>query len=614
MTEPAGPIPFARGPFEVRIERSHFAVMRDGVRLSMDLYFPVGVDEKLPVIMERTPYDKGVNRTADPAAPITMSSKFHYFASHGYVCAVQDVRGKHESEGQFTVLNHDVEDAHDTFDWFGDQPWFNGKIGMIGCSIPGAAQLKAAQTRHPFLAALILQSAATGHGSAGGTMAKFWRRGGAVALTVAFWAHYHGTKLFYRPSMPLSREEFLNAVDRFRPAPDLGDILAVYTSEEGKGWLRDAFMTLPVVDIPKFMKSLPSDWEDLAGRAPTDPWWDDGNYLEDDTVVDVPALHINSWHDYGVNETLLQYRHFRERSPSANSRDNQFVIISPLSHCNCESVSERTMSGDRCVGDARFDFWGTYLGWYDYLLKGMDNGFADRPRIQYYVPGLDCWKSADTWPLPAAETRRLYLSSDSSANTLHGSGRLSFEPPVRRSVDRYTYDPAAPIYNFGREVLLGSFNLTDELGRQDVLVYTSEPLEAGIEITGSMRARVHLSADVLDTDLAVKIFDVDLEGRSLALQQGYLRLRYREGFDREVMLEPGVITSVDIDMLVYANFFKPGHRIRIAISSSDAPTYDRNLNTGGDNSRETKGVIAHVAIHSAPDAPSFIELPVISPV
>ena len=242
------------------VERSHFVHMRDGVRLSMDLYMPEGVSLPMPVILERTPYDKSAVRRADQAAPVNMINKAWYFASHGYVFAVQDQRGKFESEGDYVVLNHDVEDARDTLDWLVAQPWCNGRVGMIGVSIPGAAQIKAAQTLHPALAALIPQAAATGHGSAGGTMAKFWLRGGVQNLTIALWCHFCGSKLFMRPPRPLSREAFLEVADLFDLAPNVGTFLdAVSAQDLFQPKFKEALLSLPIVDITRRLGSPPTD-------------------------------------------------------------------------------------------------------------------------------------------------------------------------------------------------------------------------------------------------------------------------------------------------------------------------------------------------------------------
>lgn len=612
---PAETILFEKGPYQVKVERSHFVPMRDGVRLSTDLYFPLGYEGKLPVIMERTPYNKANRRNADPDAPITPDNQAYYFASHGYVVAVQDRRGKFESEGKYTIGHNDVNDANDTLDWFGQQAWFNGRVGMMGCSIPGGNVIKAAQTQHPFLKGLIPQSAAFGHGSAGGTMSKTFLRGGVQNMTMPVWTHFFGSKLFFRPPEAMSREDYLKIRDFFEIAPNVGSSMEIFDPNTGtliQKW-QDALMHLPLVDIDNVLNSPPSDWDDIVSRAPTDPWWDAGDYLEDDTAVDGAALHINSWHDYGVNETFLQFEHFQKNATSSWAKNNQYIIISPLSHCNAETVSSATYNAERFIGDARFDFWGTYLKWYDYTLKQATNHFEKTPKLQYYLPGANKWQSSDVWPLKGTEPTKIYLASDGMANSRLGDGKLLWRPSEQQQVDNYTYDPANPVNTgFMRTTNNGAFDMAELQLRKDILVYTSETLPKPIEMTGKMRAKIWLSADVPDTDLAIKLLDVQPDGRAFPIIQSLLRLRYREGFEREVMMKTGEIYPVELDMLVGANYFKPGHKIRIEISSSNFPTYSRNLNMGKDNARDTEYQPANVSIYHGEQTPSYIELPFIS--
>ncbi|MEM7730066.1 MAG: CocE/NonD family hydrolase [Pseudomonadota bacterium] len=596
----------------MRVERSHFVEMRDGVRLMTDLYFPVGHDEPLPVILERTPYDKAVARNSDPDAPINNNNKAWYYASHGYVFAVQDRRGKFESESDYTMGHGDIQDAEDTLDWFETQDWFSGRVGMIGCSIPGGNVIKAAMSGHNSLKGLVPQSAGFGHGTAGGTLAYGFIRGGVQNGTMPFWAHGAGSKLFYRPSKRLSRAEYLRVADMFEPRPQLETGMLDFFQFDPFDMTEaayDALLHLPTVDIDDVLGSPPSDWDDLVGARPTDPFWQDGDYLDDGETVAGAALHVNSWHDYSVNETLLQFEHFRQNADTEWARDNQYVLIGPLGHCVFEGLTDQTTNGDRYMGDARFDAWGTYLRWWDYTLKEQANGFEDTPAIQYFLPGANEWRSSDQWPIAGTTPTRLYLRGDAPANSREGGGALGWTAVPEARTDTYTYDPLDPIMNFRRSVLNGSFDQTRTELRQDRLVYTSPPLEEDFEITGKARARIYISTDVPDTDLMVKLMDVYPDGAAYAIQHGYIRLRYRDGFDREVMMEPGTIYPIDLDMLVGANLFKAGHRIRIEVASSYFPNYMRNLNTGGDNARETETRPARVTIHQGADTPSYVELP-----
>lgn len=609
-------VSFEKGSYDVRVERSHFVEMRDGIRLMTDLYFPEGYQGQLPVILKRTPYDKATHRNSNPDDPINSRSIGYYFASHGYVVAIQDRRGKFESEGEYTLGYGDVNDAEDTLDWFLEQEWFNGRVGMIGCSIPGGNVIKAAMSQHETLKGLVPQSAAFGHGTAGNTMARGFIRGGVQNMTMPVWTHAAGSKVFYRPPEGLDREEYLEIVDFFDPAPDVGTILDMFDLETGHFTKEtmDALLHLPAVDIDDVMGSPPSDWDDMVASGPMDQFWTNGDYLDDEDKVDGGALHINSWHDYGVNETFLQFQHFRENAQSQWARDNQYMVIGPLGHCALESLTSRTFNGERELGDARFDAWGTYLKWWDYTLKERDNGFENTPRIQYFLPGANEWRSSEQWPVAGTSPTRLYLSSSGQANTRQGDGVLSWAPPAAGGYDSYVYDPADPvIIEYAKSIYSGAFDMSEIEMREDILVYSTPPLEEPVEMTGKIRARIWLSTDVPDTDLSVTVLDVYPDGRVFPVQRGYLRLRYREGFDNEVMMEPGEIYPIDLDMLVGANLFNPGHSIRIEVTSSDFPGFARNLNTGGDSARDTEYQSATVRIHHGTDTPSYVELPIISP-
>jgi len=607
-------IPFEKGPYKVRVERSHFVEMRDGIRLMTDLYFPEGYEGKIPVILERTPYNKGAMRNADHEKPITLSSKAYYYASHGFVFAVQDRRGKFESEGDYTIGYGDIEDAEDTLNWFEEQPWFNGNVGMIGCSIPGGNVIKAAMSQHKSLKGLVPQSAGFGHGTAGGTLAYGFIRGGVQNMTMPLWTHTAGSKLFFRPSKKLDREEYLKIVDYFNPAPDMGAYLAGAIDPETGDFSEETYKTLlhlPLVDIDDQMGSPPSDWDNIISRGPLDPWWLAGDYLDDGEKVSGGALHVNSWHDYSAKETFLQYEHFRKHATTKWARENQYVLMGPLGHCAIEALSSNTINGERNIGDARFDVWGTYLRWWDYTLKGNKDSFKDTPRIQYYLPGANQWKSSEIWPIEGTTPTKLYLSGGGDAHKVVSNGTLTWSKPNAEKSDRYVYDPANPIIQFMQSINMGSSDWSELEKRPDILVYTTEPLESDVEITGTMRARIWVSTDVPDTDLSVQLMDVYPDGRSMGVRGGYLRLRYRDGFDKEVMMQPGKLYPVDVDLLVGANLFKKGHRIRVQIASSNFPAYARNLNTGGDNARETEYQSATVTIHHGPETPSYVELPVI---
>jgi len=615
-TEAPQIIPFEKGPYKVRVERSHFIEMRDGVRLSTDLYFPEDYRGKLPVILERTPYNKANRRNADHNKPITFSSMAYYYASHGFVFAVQDRRGKFESEGEYTISYGDVDDAYDTLEWFEEQNWFNGNVGMVGCSIPGGNVIRAGMSGHKSLKGLVPMSAAFGHGTAGGAMSYTFIRGGVMRLTLPAWAHGFGSKLFYRPSKRLDRDEFLKIADMFDPAPKPKvSIMDLWDAKEGglSQKYYDAILHLPLVEIDDILGSPPSDWDNMASRPPLDPWWLAGDYLDDEDVVTGGALHINSWRDHGVNETILQFRHFQNKASSAWARENQYLIIGPLSHCELENLTSETKDGERDLGDARFDAWGTYLNWWNYTLKDEKDAIKGMPRVQYFLPGANEWRSSDVWPLEGTQNTKLFLSSGGKANTRLGNGELSWSAPETAGFDHYTYDPADPVIRYaGKMVTDGAFDASEIELRDDILVYTSEPLSKPVEMTGRMKARIWVSTDVPDTDLNVTIVDVHPDGRAFPIQESLLRLRYRDGFDRPKMMETGKIYPIDLDMLVGSNYFHKGHQIRIEVTSSNFPTYGRNLNMGLNNALTTEYQSANVKVYHGPQTPSYIELPFIA--
>ena len=593
----------AEAGYDVRLEKSHFISMRDEVRLSTDLYFPEGAKGKLPVILMRTPYNKNNMRRFPPV---------HKFVEQGYVVAIQDVRGKFESYGEFIPQNGDVNDGYDTIEWISTQFWSNGRVGSIGCSYLGDVQIFMAQSKHPALKAVVPQSSA-GSVGAGGNHYSYGGSvsGGAIVLSGNLgWYHDYGSKVYNRLPEDLTREEFLELVDFFDPAPKTPKI--DYSS---------LWDTLPLSNLMKAAGSPPNDFNALFERDLDDPWWDQFHYLKGDETFDVPGLFINSWHDFGISESLYQFNLFQKNALSKRSRDNQFVIISPMNHCESGTrlQTENTIVGERDMGDARLDYANIYMKWFDYWLKGDKNATIEMPKVQYYLMGKNEWKSAPAWPLPNTQYRKFYFHSNGNAQSRLGDGTLDFEAPAEEPVDNYTYDPADPTPSLGgsmcctgtNESVAGSFDQSEIELRKDMLVYTSEPMEKGVEVTGPMRAVLYVSSSAMDTDFTVKLIDVYPDGRAYNMQQAILRARYREGFDKKVFMKEGEVYEVNITIPPTSNFFAPGHRIRIEIASSDFPAFDRNLNTGGNNYDETEWVVASNALYHSEKYPSHIVLPVI---
>lgn len=585
--------------YEVRLEKSVLVHMRDGVRLSTDLYFPIGAPGPLPVIAIRSPYNK--NGFQDPP------SLAHEFAKHGFAVAIQDMRGRFESEGHYIVGRANRDDGYDFISWLAEQPWSNGKIGTYGCSYLGENQLQLAATRHPNHAAAIPQAAGGGYDGTYRTFA--FMDGGAIELASALgWFHSAGSKTFNRPAPESSDSAYREMVQDMQTRPPLPQVD-----------LRESFWQLPIIGIVRRNGITSSDYDDFVSHIPGDRYWKSLNYVDDNDRFDVPALHVNSWYDGAVNETLALFNLMSRNAMSARGRDNQFAIISPTAHCLSESAREHTVVGHRDMGDARFPYYQTYVRWFDYWLKGIDNGVTDIPKLQYYLMGAGEWRSADAWPLPGTEFTEYYMHSGGHANTRNGDGTLSTEPPNNEPADRFTYDPANPVPSVGGPICCigaddapaGAMNQSEVELRNDVLVYTSAPLEEGVEVTGPLEAILYVSSDARDTDFTVKLVDVQPDGTAYNVQEGILRARFREGFDRVVLIEGREVERLRIDLHATGIWFGRGHRIRVEVSSSNFPRFDRNMNTGGNNYDESEWVVAHNAVHHTTEHPSHVILPLV---
>jgi len=595
---------------EVRLEESRMVPMRDGVRLSTDLYFPEIPDEKLPTVLIRTPYNKNSFRERETNGEHRAGGTAYMFASHGFVVAVQDCRGKHESEGIYSPpAGHEAEDGYDAVDWISKQPWSNRKVGTFGCSYPGEVQAAQAPLRHPNLTCMIPQCGPM-IGAANGRY-RYWSgfKGGVFDLAASLpWYFSSGSKYSLKPPPGLSDSE----VRKIRKFYDPNVSKAPEVDWEKINW------TLPIVDIMDRVGAPPNDFRKLITADFGDPWWHDVmGYYDGTEKINVAALHMSCWYDPSVAESIFEFNYFRENAVSETSANNQFVIVAPTTHCGFRRTTEHTMVGDRDVGDARKDWNGIYLKWFDYWLKGEENGITDMPKVQYYTMGRNEWRSADVWPLPETQYTKYYLHSRGHANSRYGDGRLSTEMPEDEPPDVFTYDPGNPVHSVGGQrgtsygTKAGAVDQAKVEIRHDVLVYTTPKLEEGIELTGPITAILYVSSSAKDTDFTAKLVDVYPDGTAYNIQQGILRARYREGFTKKVWMEEGGVYKIQIDLDATSNYWEKGHRIRVQVSSSDFPLFERNLNTGGNNYDETEWVVAENTIHHSREYPSHMILPVI---
>ncbi|ARN73799.1 CocE/NonD family hydrolase [Oceanicoccus sagamiensis] len=583
----------------VRLEQSVRIPMRDGVRLATDFYFPQGEKKKRPIILIRFAYNKNHYRKTHSIA--------YFFAAQGYVVAVQDIRGKFESEGRYRISADDRDDGYDTLNWLASQPWASGKIGTFGCSYSGENQMQLAATRHPNHTTAIAESAG---GAYLGTYRPFMYREGGVPELANSLGWFWGAGNQYPLQLPaaLTDSQFQQFAGFYTTAPTLPALD-----------INKAVWTLPVIDSLRANGNpLPNEYDNYIAQPPAAPYWDSLNYVTDQDRFNIPALHINSWYDGSANETLKLFNLFRRQSDTATARDNQFVIISPTTHCGSAAAGPDYQVAGLQLGDPSKDYLALYLRWFNYWLKGEDNAVLTMPRVSYYLMGANQWAEATSWPLAKTHYQPYFLTSQGAANRGDNHGQLIDSPAEQTGQDNYRYDPADPVPSSGGFYALepcpsGDCDKPPSQTRQDVLVYHSAPLNHQLDIVGEISAELYIASSAKDTDFTVRLLDQHPDGRAYLIQEGILRARYWQGFDRPQSLQAERIYQLSLSLHATAYRFHRGHTIRVEVSSSNFPRYSRNLNTGGRNYDEVQGVVANNTLYHGQPYPSHITLPVIKP-
>jgi len=599
------------------IEQKVMVPMRDGIRLATDIYRPADIEAPVPTIFVRTPYN--FNSYRDGELRLRQARGAYEAVKRGYAYVYQNERGRYFSEGEWDILGPPKTDGYDALTWIAAQPWSNGKVGTIGCSSTAEWQMGLASLDHPAHAAMVPQGFGAGVGRVGPFYEQGnWYRGGAEQMLFFVWLY--GVQNTQRPmfSKDISREDIVRLSRYFDLAPEMPSV----------DWSK-ALWHLPVEDLMRSVEGPKGIFADPAPvatggrmiqRTPDDPAWYRGGLYHDDEPFGVPSLWMMSWYDVSVGPNLALFNHVTHHAEDPEVADNQFALVAPVAHCGFRRASERTIVGERDMGDARFDYDTLIYAWFDYWLKGEKNGITEKtPKVQYYTMGMNQWQSSATWPPEGAEMVTYYLDSDGRANSLFGDGRLTTQTPgAKNSSDSFFYDPFNPVLSYGGNVCCtgnaieaGSFDQRRMEARQDVLVYTTDPLKRGVEVSGTIEVTLYVSSDAKDTDFTVKLLDVYPDGRAYNLDETILRARYREGYDKQVFMEEGQIYELEISPMSTSNFFDAGHRIRIEVSSSNFPRFTRNLNTGGRNYDETEGVVALNTVHHSERHPSQIRLPVV---
>jgi putative CocE/NonD family hydrolase len=578
--------------------------MRDGVRLATDIFRPKEAEGPLPLIFIKTPYNFNEVRGA------TLDWTFEA-VSRGYAVAVQNERGRYYSEGEWEILGNPRTDGWDALDWFAEQPWSSGAIGTLGCSSSAEWQIALAAMDHPAHKAMVPMASGAGIGRVGEFMEQGnWYKGGVHQTLFSVWLYSVQQQVYPRFAPGTSEADLRRFRKLYDLAPDMPDVdwKKQLRKLPASAWLEDAGANY-------------GPMQELLRRTPADPAWLEGGLYHDDEKIGVPAFWFNSWFDVSQGPNIAAYQEARNNGVSPRDRDGQYMLIGPNLHCAFYRIPEHEdyIAGDLNVGNAWFDLYGQMFAFLDYHLKGEESpAYSELPRVQYYTMGRNEWQSAAQWPPQGAETRSLYLSSDGAANSLFGDGRLSWGAVENDASDGFTYDPMNPVPALGGGVCCnrgaadgGSFDQRGIEARADVLVYTSEPLDADLEVTGSVRATLYVSSDALDTDFTVKLVDVHPDGAAWNVDDTILRARYRDGYDAPEMMEAGEVYELNPSPMTTSYLFKAGHRIRVEVSSSKFPQYMRNLNTGGNNVDETEAVVAHNRIHHGATHPSRIELTVL---
>jgi putative CocE/NonD family hydrolase len=491
-------------------------------------------------------------------------------------------------------------------------------VGTTGCSSTAEYQMGVAALGNPAYAAMNVQGFGAGVGRVGPYYEQGnWYRGGAVQMLFITWLY--GEQNQVRPTFPAGtpQEDLVRASKLFDLAPQMPPV----------DWSK-ALWHLPVQDIlaavdgPRgiFADAMPVPTGGrMIQRTPNDPAWYKGGLYHDDMPLNVPGLWFMSWYDVSVGPNLALYNHVRKTAKGALA-DQQWAVIAPVTHCGYTRATDNLVVGERNVGDARLNYNDIVYGFFDRFLKGEANDTIDKlPKVTYYTMGLNKWQTSDTWPPRGAQPVTLFLGSGGQANTMNGDGVLAAAPPAADRPDAFTYDPAAPVTSYGGNVCCtgtavtaGAFDQRKMETRPDILVYTSEPYKEGTEVSGPIVPTLYVSSDAKDTDFTVKVIDVYPDGRAYNLDESVQRMRYRDGYDKPlVWMEPGRVYKVTLQPLTTSNYFEAGHRLRIEVSSSNFPRFDRNLNTGGNNYDEVKGVVAHNTVHHSKQYPSQITVTVV---
>jgi uncharacterized protein len=540
-------------------QKNVMAPMRDGTQLAANIFVPKE-GGPFPVILMRTPYGKMDEKSGEAKR----------YCAAGYALVVQDCRGRGTSQGVWDPFRYDGDDGFDTQEWVGRQPWCNGRIGTSGGSYVGWTQWAAAPRGSRFLACMVPVVPFSD------VYREITYPGGAFQLSLAFgWgAGVGGLKI--------------------DPAK-----------------LTEAFNYLPLNRWDEQGDKRVFFLRDWVAHSTYDDYWRARSIEDRFDRVTVPALNIGGWYDIFSKATFDHIARVRHDSTNRLARRNQFVVMGPWGH----GVGGQKLGELDFGPGAKLDIGKLQFEWFEYWLRGKETGVQDWPAVRLFVMGENAWRNEAEWPLARTQFTPWHLRSGGNARTRNGDGTLSPDKPQVEPPDKFTYDPATPVPTKGGNNLVGPptgpFDQITLEERPDVLVYTSSPLEKAMEVTGPVKVILYAASSARDTDFTAKLLDVHPDGKAYNLCDGIIRARYRESFTAPTLIEPGKVYRYEIDLWVTSNLFKPGHCVRVEVSSSNFPRFDRNPNTGHEFGADAELTKAEQIIFHDREHPSHILLPVI---
>jgi uncharacterized protein len=548
--------------------------MRDGVVLYADVYRPEG-DGQYPVIVSRTPYS--TERFPDAYGTAV------YFARRGYVYVFQDTRGRHESEGIWEPFRNGERDGYDTIEWAARQPWSNGRVGMEGGSYLGQNQWRAAQANPPGLVTLVPRVASTSIYHDWITLNGGWR----LSFNFGWGPVRQESRIMQNPGV--------HTMDGLR---------AIHYDQVQ--W------HLPLTTMQQLVGRNAGFYDDWLANPDYNDYWRPLNVEEMFERITVPVMTVGGWFDIFSQGTLRGYVGMSQQGGTEEARRRSNLVIGPWEHGISRTSGEVDFGPTASVNGLALQ-----VRWFDYWLKGIDNGLATEPPVKLFLMGRNQWVYESEYPLARTTYTPLYFVSGGNANGAEGDGRLSWERPTGSSTDRFRYDPDDPVPSWGGNNCCGTPTPSGPRdqrhieGRHDILIYTSDVLREEVEVTGPVKVVLYAASDAVDTDFIAKLVDVHPDGSSYNMAEGIVRARYRESLSEPRPLNPGEVYRFEIDMVGTSVAFQPGHRIRVHVTSSHFPQFDRNPNTGAPFGTTTAVRVAEQTVYHGAERPSHVLLPVI---